>query len=84
MLVGALMDSDTKKLIRSVVRRVHPDLFTGHAFERQCNSDSLKVRASVLHHTRRDSAVAADVFLQQHMHSASMAAHRAQQRSRAL
>jgi hypothetical protein len=39
----ALMDSDTKKLIRAVVRRVHPDLFTAHPFERQRNSDSLKV-----------------------------------------
>lgn len=37
------MDSDTKKLIRAVVRRVHPDLFTAHPFERQRNSDSLKV-----------------------------------------
>lgn len=36
------MDSDTKKLIRAVVRRVHPDLFTAHPFERQRNSDSLK------------------------------------------
>lgn len=40
---SAAMDSDTKKLIRAVVRRVHPDLFTAHQFERQRNSDSLKV-----------------------------------------
>lgn len=40
---SAVMDSDTKKLIRAVVRRVHPDLFTAHQFERQRNSDSLKV-----------------------------------------
>lgn len=40
----AVMDSDTKKLIRAVVRRVHPDLFTAHPFERQRNSDSLKVQ----------------------------------------
>lgn len=39
------MDSDTKKLIRAVVRRVHPDLFTASPFERQRNSDSLKVHS---------------------------------------
>jgi hypothetical protein len=42
------MDSDTRKLIRAVVRRVHPDLFTANPFERQRNSDSLKVSAQQL------------------------------------
>jgi len=38
-----LMMNDERKLLRAVVRRVHPDLFTAHAYERQRNSDSLKV-----------------------------------------
>lgn len=52
----AVMDSDTKKLIRAVVRRVHPDLFTAHPFERQRNSDSLKVGGR----NTRAAAAAAD------------------------
>eukprot|EP00775_Hariotina_reticulata_P002792 gene2792-3085_t len=47
------MDSDTKKLIRAVVRRVHPDLFTAHPFERQRNSDSLKALNSYVEQVAR-------------------------------
>lgn len=36
------MEQDQKKLIRAVVRQVHPDLFTAHPFERSKNSESLK------------------------------------------
>lgn len=35
--------ADQRKLVRAIVRRVHPDLFQASPFERQCNSDSLKV-----------------------------------------
>ena len=31
--------------MRAVVRRVHPDLFAAHPFERAKNTESLKVRA---------------------------------------
>lgn len=47
------MDSDTKKLIRAVVRRVHPDLFTAHPYERQRNSDSLKALNSYVEQVAR-------------------------------
>jgi hypothetical protein len=36
------MEQDQKKLIRAVVRQVHPDLFTAHPFERSKNAESLK------------------------------------------
>jgi hypothetical protein len=36
------MEKDQKKLIRAVVRQVHPDLFTAHPFERSKNAESLK------------------------------------------
>ena len=31
-------------MIRAVVRRVHPDLFAAHPYERTKNTESLKVR----------------------------------------
>lgn len=36
------MKLDDKKLIRAIVRRVHPDLFSAHPYERAQNSESLK------------------------------------------
>jgi len=36
------MEQAQKKLIRAVVRQVHPDLFTAHPFERSKNAESLK------------------------------------------
>jgi hypothetical protein len=36
------MEQDQKRLIRAVVRQVHPDLFTAHPFERSKNAESLK------------------------------------------
>lgn len=36
------MDTDARRLMRAVVRRVHPDLFAAHPCERQRNSESLK------------------------------------------
>ncbi|BDA42157.1 hypothetical protein COCOBI_03-0420 [Coccomyxa sp. Obi] len=35
------MKLDDKKLIRAIVRRVHPDLFSAHPYERAQNSESL-------------------------------------------
>ena len=37
------MNSEEKKHIRAIVRRVHPDLFAAQPFERARNSESLKV-----------------------------------------
>lgn len=37
------MNQNERKYIRSIMRRVHPDLFTNTPYERQCNSESLKV-----------------------------------------
>ncbi|KAK9817188.1 hypothetical protein WJX72_010816 [[Myrmecia] bisecta] len=37
------MNADEKKFIKAVVRRVHPDLFAAHPFERNRNSESLKL-----------------------------------------
>lgn len=34
-------------MIRAVVRRVHPDLFAAHPYERAKNTESLKVRCGV-------------------------------------
>ncbi|EIE20645.1 hypothetical protein COCSUDRAFT_18360 [Coccomyxa subellipsoidea C-169] len=34
------MKLDDKKLIRAIVRRVHPDLFSAHPYERAQNSDT--------------------------------------------
>jgi hypothetical protein len=34
---------DDKKLVRAIIRQVHPDLFTAHPYERTKNSESLKV-----------------------------------------
>lgn len=58
---GLAMEQDHKKYIRSIVRRVHPDLFGAHPYERNRNAESLKVRLpgcthlahAVLHATRR-------------------------------
>lgn len=47
------MKLDDKKLIRAIVRRVHPDLFSAHPYERAQNSESLMAmlyhRFHVLH-----------------------------------
>eukprot|EP01025_Chloroclados_australasicus_P055430 TRINITY_DN670_c0_g1_i1.p1 TRINITY_DN670_c0_g1~~TRINITY_DN670_c0_g1_i1.p1 ORF type:complete len:580 (-),score=66.70 TRINITY_DN670_c0_g1_i1:565-2304(-) len=37
------MDSQDRQFMRAIVRRVHPDLFVQHPFERQRNSESLKI-----------------------------------------
>jgi len=37
------MDPEIKSLLRSIVRKVHPDLFVSHPTEREINSESLKV-----------------------------------------
>jgi hypothetical protein len=37
------MDPEIKKLLRTIVRKVHPDLFVSHPRERYTNSESLKV-----------------------------------------
>eukprot|EP01024_Parvocaulis_polyphysoides_P030148 TRINITY_DN27393_c0_g1_i1.p1 TRINITY_DN27393_c0_g1~~TRINITY_DN27393_c0_g1_i1.p1 ORF type:complete len:447 (-),score=52.08 TRINITY_DN27393_c0_g1_i1:11-1288(-) len=37
------MDSQDRQYIRAIVRRVHPDLFVAHPYERQRNSESLKI-----------------------------------------
>jgi hypothetical protein len=34
---------DTRQLIRSVIKRVHPDLFPSNHYERQVNAESLKL-----------------------------------------
>eukprot|EP00798_Chlamydomonas_sp_ICE-L_P005810 gene5810-6097_t len=36
------MENRDRRLIRSIFKKVHPDLLTNHPFEKQCNSDSLK------------------------------------------
>ena len=41
------MKLDDKKLIRAIVRRVHPDLFSAHPYERAQNSQTLM---SMLYH----------------------------------
>ncbi len=38
------MDPEFKTLLRTIVRRVHPDLFASNPRERETNSESLKVR----------------------------------------
>ena len=38
------MDRDQRKLVREIVRQVHPDLFTQHPSQRSRNAESLKVR----------------------------------------
>lgn len=42
-LIKRPMARDQKLLMRAVVRRVHPDLFTAHPRERLQNSEGLKV-----------------------------------------
>ncbi|GLI69251.1 hypothetical protein VaNZ11_013828, partial [Volvox africanus] len=37
------LSNDTRRLIRQIIRQVHPDLFAANPYERQCNSDSLQV-----------------------------------------
>lgn len=37
------MNTDERRLIRQIIRQVHPDLFAANPYERQCNSDSLQV-----------------------------------------
>lgn len=57
------MEQDHKKYIRSIVRRVHPDLFGAHPYERNRNAESLKVRDcthlahAVRHATRRSKHI---------------------------
>ena len=40
-----MVRSQDKKLVRSIIKQVHPDLLTLHPYEKQCNSDALKVSA---------------------------------------
>jgi hypothetical protein len=40
-----MLSSETRKLMRGVVKLVHPDLFPEHEYERTMNSESLKVGA---------------------------------------
>lgn len=40
-----IMQAEDKRTMRAVVRRVHPDLFAAHPYERAKNTESLKVRA---------------------------------------
>ncbi|KAG2489643.1 hypothetical protein HYH03_011922 [Edaphochlamys debaryana] len=37
------LSNDVRRLIRQIIRQVHPDLFAANPYERQCNSDSLQV-----------------------------------------
>ncbi|MEW5302018.1 MAG: hypothetical protein WDW36_004831 [Sanguina aurantia] len=37
------MNTDDRRLIRQIIRQVHPDLFAANPYERQCNSDSLQM-----------------------------------------
>ena len=37
------MESEIKSLLRTIVKRVHPDLFGSHPSEKETNSESLKV-----------------------------------------
>ncbi|GAB4823551.1 hypothetical protein N2152v2_010597 [Parachlorella kessleri] len=39
----SIIDQNWKRLIRAIVRRIHPDLFASHPFELNRNSESLKV-----------------------------------------
>lgn len=41
---SARMQAEDKRLMRAVVRRVHPDLFAAHPYERAKNTESLKAR----------------------------------------
>ena len=41
------MQAEDRRMIRAVVRRVHPDLFAAHPYERAKNTESLKVRFGV-------------------------------------
>jgi Domain of unknown function (DUF4460) len=43
-----MLNVEEKRLIRAVMRRVHPDLFAAHPFERARNSESLKVKPPTL------------------------------------
>lgn len=42
---GQTMQAEDKRMMRAVVRRVHPDLFAAHPYERAKNTESLKVRS---------------------------------------
>lgn len=37
------LSGETRKLIRTVIKQVHPDLFPSNPYERQANAESLKV-----------------------------------------
>lgn len=37
------MNNNQRRLIRQIIRQVHPDLFAANPYERQCNSDSLQL-----------------------------------------
>ena len=37
------VSGDTRKLIRAVIKKIHPDLFQSNNYERQINAESLKI-----------------------------------------
>ncbi|KAK9901712.1 hypothetical protein WJX75_009812 [Coccomyxa subellipsoidea] len=51
------MKLDDKKLIRAIVRRVHPDLFSAHPYERAQNSESLMLLNSYVDELQRRGKV---------------------------
>ena len=59
------MDVDQKKLVRTIVRRVHPDLFAAHPAERAANAASLQALnayADLLAAGQRPEPVRLDFF----------------------
>lgn len=56
------LSNDTRRLIRQIIRQVHPDLFAANPYERQCNSDSLQVRLG-FEPSQQARLTAAGVFL---------------------
>lgn len=62
------MHPDQRKYIRSIVRRVHPDLFTAHPFERSKNAESLKQLnsyADLVSQGERPSAVRLEFYIRE-------------------
>jgi hypothetical protein len=37
------LSNEARKLVRTVIKQVHPDLFPSNPFERQSNTEALKV-----------------------------------------
>lgn len=50
------MNADEKKFMKAIVRKVHPDLFASHQYERQKNSESLKSLNNYVDHLSRGLA----------------------------